>query len=207
LNKVKFFQGLPPKERILTVEKEERLFAETPKHLRPILITAVNTVMRRGEILNLKWSDIDLSTGYIHVRKSKSGKSRKIPINETLRETLLEQQSQNFVSNSVSSGVIHSEKSNDYQKDTEVTRWIQDPVGECSWGFKSPLRHHRYQMAGDCQMDELTPKLIFTKPTRNSRSIFKFFLAIIITSPPWRFSRNENKKYRYSRRQEKRGQD
>jgi hypothetical protein len=36
-------------------------------------------------------------------------------------------------------------------------------------------------------MDELTPKLIFTKPTRNSRSIFMFFLAIIITSPPLAF--------------------
>jgi integrase len=145
LNKVKSFQGLPPKERVLTEEEEKRLIDESPKHLRPILITALNTGMRRGEILLLKWSEIDLSTGYIHVRKSKSGKSRKIPINETLRETLLELQSQNFVSNSVSSDSTLVEKSNKHIAVTSVTHWIQDPVGESSWGFKSPLRHHRYQ--------------------------------------------------------------
>jgi integrase len=74
--------------------------------------------MRRGEIPNLKWSDLDLSTGYIHVRKSKSGKDRKIPINENLRETLLELESENFVSHSVSSGVKLIKKCKDYQKDT-----------------------------------------------------------------------------------------
>jgi integrase len=116
LNKVKFFQGLAPKERILTEEEEKRLLDESPKHLRPILITTLNTGTRRGEILNLKWSDIDFGTGYIHIRKSKSGKERKIPINETLRQTLLELESENFVSNSVSSGVIIREKGRNIRK-------------------------------------------------------------------------------------------
>ncbi len=96
VNKVKFFQESPQKERILTLDEEDRLLNESPKYLKPILIAALNTGMRYGELLNLTWNDVDLSTGYIHIRKSKSGKERKIPINETLRETLLELESENF---------------------------------------------------------------------------------------------------------------
>lgn len=44
--------------------------------------------MRRGEILNLKWSNIDFSQGFIELLETKSGKSRKIPISSTLKETL-----------------------------------------------------------------------------------------------------------------------
>lgn len=36
--------------------------------------------LRRSEALNLKWSDIDNKLGFIHVRKSKNGKSRTIPL-------------------------------------------------------------------------------------------------------------------------------
>jgi integrase len=42
------------KERILTTEEETRLLNGADSHLRPILIVALNTGMRRGEILGLK---------------------------------------------------------------------------------------------------------------------------------------------------------
>jgi integrase len=142
VNKVKFFQQPPPKERILTLDEENSLLNESPKHLRAILITALHTGMRRGEILNLKWADIDHSNGYIHVRKSKSGNGRKIPINETLRETLLELQSQNFVSNSVSSNFLPAEKAKDYKEDTQVTNCLEGAVPVRACGFNSRLRHH-----------------------------------------------------------------
>ena len=54
----------------------------------PILITALHSGMRRGELLNLKWSEVDFRNHIIVVRESKSGKSRKIPMNDTLHETL-----------------------------------------------------------------------------------------------------------------------
>ncbi len=46
--------------------------------------------MRRGEIFNLKWKDIDFDYGFIEVLETKSGKSRRIPISETLMEVFNE---------------------------------------------------------------------------------------------------------------------
>jgi len=115
VSKVKFFKEAPPKERILALEEEKTLLESSPSHLKPVLITALNTGMRYGELLNLTWNDVDLDSGYIHVRQSKSGRSRKIPMNETVRETLLELESDNFVSNSVSSGFDLAKKAKDYR--------------------------------------------------------------------------------------------
>lgn len=42
-------------------------------HLKPIITIAVNTGMRKGEILNLKWDDIDFDQKIITIRNSKSG--------------------------------------------------------------------------------------------------------------------------------------
>ena len=57
-------------------------------HLRPIVITALNTGMRKGEILNLRWDQVDLKHGFILLEVTKNGERREIPINETLRQTL-----------------------------------------------------------------------------------------------------------------------
>ncbi|MCX6354254.1 MAG: site-specific integrase [Candidatus Aureabacteria bacterium] len=48
----------------------------------------MNTGMRIGEILKLKWERIDLQQGYITVTRTKSGKDRKIPLNETVTKVL-----------------------------------------------------------------------------------------------------------------------
>ena len=44
--------------------------------------------MSRGEILNLKWDNIDLAHGFITLTETKNGERREIPINDTLRETI-----------------------------------------------------------------------------------------------------------------------
>ena len=44
--------------------------------------------MRRGEILNLKWSHLDFKTRMIKAEKTKSGKMRHIPMNDVLHEEL-----------------------------------------------------------------------------------------------------------------------
>jgi integrase len=44
--------------------------------------------MRKGEILNLKWDNVDLKHGFILLDVTKNGDRREIPINETLRFTL-----------------------------------------------------------------------------------------------------------------------
>ena len=56
-----------------------------PDYLHTIVILALNTGMRRGELFNLTWSDIDLDRRQITVAGtgSKSGNTRHIPLNNT----------------------------------------------------------------------------------------------------------------------------
>jgi integrase len=59
-------------------------------HLRPIVILALNTGMRRGEIFNLRWVDVDLEGKWVTVvgATAKSGHTRRIPLNSEAAETI-----------------------------------------------------------------------------------------------------------------------
>ncbi len=74
--------------RILKSEEMKRLLDVANGHLKPILIIALNTGMRRGEILSLKWGNVNLSKRSIHIEDSKSGRSRDIPMNALVIEAL-----------------------------------------------------------------------------------------------------------------------
>lgn len=61
--------------------------------LRPIIEFAVLTGLRRGEILNLQWKDVDLEGGYITIQSSeeyrvKNGKVRQLPLNQGAKDIL-----------------------------------------------------------------------------------------------------------------------
>lgn len=79
--------------RILTQEEENRLLNESPMYLRNIIIAALNTGMRKMEILSLKWEFVNLDKNTITINQSntKSKKTRMIPISSYLRKILLEQ--------------------------------------------------------------------------------------------------------------------
>jgi integrase len=74
--------------RYLEAEEIERLLAACPPHLGPIVVCALHTGMRRGEILGLTWERVDMENRMIRVTGTKSGKSRSIPINDPLFEEL-----------------------------------------------------------------------------------------------------------------------
>ena len=86
VRKIKFYsEAESQKERILGRDEEERLLERAPAHLRPILVIALNTGMRWGEIVSLTWKNVDLEAGLIHIVKAKSGKPRFININRALQ--------------------------------------------------------------------------------------------------------------------------
>lgn len=85
---VKKLKEPPCREWILTKDETRRLLEAASPELRPVLITALGTGMRKGEILALKWADVDLVRGIITVSMSKSGKSRKIPISGAVAAAL-----------------------------------------------------------------------------------------------------------------------
>jgi integrase len=70
--------------RFLNDDEKERLLQacqeSESKGLYPIVILALSTGMRRGEIMNLKWSDVDLARGSILLQTTKNGEQRFIPL-------------------------------------------------------------------------------------------------------------------------------
>jgi integrase len=76
--------------RYLSKEECQKLVSECVEHLRPIVVTALNTGMRRGEIFSLKWANVDLKNGFILLEEgmTKNGERREIPINATVRAVL-----------------------------------------------------------------------------------------------------------------------
>jgi integrase len=48
--------------------------------LRPAVVVALETGMRRGEVVALTWTDVDVDTGLIQVRETKNGHGRLIPM-------------------------------------------------------------------------------------------------------------------------------
>jgi len=90
VSKVKRYSELENiRNRVLSEDEEHRLIAESSRRLEPILKVALNTGMRLGEILKLKWKNVDLEKEEIRVVEAKSGRSRKIPINSTLYSELI----------------------------------------------------------------------------------------------------------------------
>lgn len=87
---VKAFKKEPGRVRFLEAREIERLLGHCSPILRPIVITALNTGMRKSEILNLKWANINLRLRTIVIDKTKNNERRVIPINKTLFDQLIQ---------------------------------------------------------------------------------------------------------------------
>jgi integrase len=84
------------RERILSREEETKLLdacllynrnnRQSRAHLRPVIIAALDTGCRRGELFQLKWSDVDLDSRTINVRSAttKTQRARSVPISARL---------------------------------------------------------------------------------------------------------------------------
>jgi integrase len=82
-------------DRILELDEEKRLLAACDcvrsHYLRPAVLLALNTGMRRGEILSLEWQRVDLIHGRIRILNAKTKSSaRSIPLNATSYALLCE---------------------------------------------------------------------------------------------------------------------
>ena len=78
------------RDRWLTDDEEQRLLAASAPYVRDLILFAINTGMRRGEILSLTWAGVDLTRRTVTVFKSKNGERRTIPANQAVMDLLLE---------------------------------------------------------------------------------------------------------------------
>ena len=93
---------LPPspkaRERRLLPEEYKKL--ETAAHLTrnqnvwPVVLFAIETAMRRGEILNLRWDDICIQQRIAKLTFTKNGSYRDVPLSSKAIRVLLNQKAQ-----------------------------------------------------------------------------------------------------------------
>jgi integrase len=78
--------------RFLAEEEMVRLLTACEQSKNPYLSTivtiALNTGMRKGEILGLEWDRVDFSRGVILAEKTKSGRRREVPMNRDVYDAL-----------------------------------------------------------------------------------------------------------------------
>jgi integrase len=80
------------RRRRLSTDEELRLLDAAPPHLRSMIITALDTGTRRGEMLALRFADVDFERGLIVLRgeTTKSKKTRLVPISTQRLRAVLE---------------------------------------------------------------------------------------------------------------------
>ncbi|HVB35580.1 MAG TPA: tyrosine-type recombinase/integrase [Patescibacteria group bacterium] len=78
------------KRPVMSLREERLLLAASPDHLKRIILCALHTGMRRGEILAQRWEDIDFDHRILYVTHSKTpeGEAREIPLTASLFESL-----------------------------------------------------------------------------------------------------------------------
>ncbi len=86
--KIKRRPNNPARIRYLSESEIASFVANCDSRLYPIVFCALLTGMRRGEILGMRWEDIDWNKSVIHLPKTKSGQPRWVPVSSKLMASL-----------------------------------------------------------------------------------------------------------------------
>ena len=77
-----------PRDYVLSHEEVARLLEAADKKLKKIILIALNTGLRRGEILTLKWSQVNFADGVISFARTKSVLFHRVPMNSVVLDVL-----------------------------------------------------------------------------------------------------------------------
>jgi integrase len=81
------------RKRRLEEGEEDRLLAACDKGRTPLLkqlvVLAIETGMRRGELLGLRWEHVNLNKRIAHLPLTKNGESRDVPLSRRATDTLI----------------------------------------------------------------------------------------------------------------------
>jgi integrase len=92
MRRVRMLKEASSRERFIIAEEEQRLFAQLTgrrDHIRSVVTIALNTGMRRGEILGLQWEHVNFQARTIFIARSKTSRTRTIPMNDTVFNELI----------------------------------------------------------------------------------------------------------------------
>lgn len=109
-------------------------------HIEPMILIAIHTGIRRGELFKLEWHDINFPRKEMTIRaaNSKSSKVRRIPLNQTVNDVLIKWQKQ---SNKTRGYVFESEKGNHFTNIKTAWTNLIKSSGIIDFRFHD-LRHH-----------------------------------------------------------------
>lgn len=83
----------PGRDRRLTPREDRLILRYCHNHsnseLYSIVVLALETAMRQGEILNLQWENLNLKTRVAHLPETKNGTKRDVPLSLKAREALI----------------------------------------------------------------------------------------------------------------------
>lgn len=83
----------PGRDRRLTPREERLILRYCHGHMNPdlysIVVIALETAMRQGEILNLHWEHLNLKTRIAHLPETKNGTKRDVPLSVKARDALI----------------------------------------------------------------------------------------------------------------------
>lgn len=92
VSRVRFLKEPPGRTRYLSESERERLLdackQSASEMLYSIVLTALLTGMRKGELVALTWDDVSLEEARITVRRSKNNEVRHIPVHASVLEVL-----------------------------------------------------------------------------------------------------------------------
>ncbi len=86
--RVKKMKGEVKRVRFLMPDEVQKLLPNCTAYLKPIATMATHTGMRKGELLGLKWTQVNLEQGIITLQDTKNGERRDIPMDETVKDML-----------------------------------------------------------------------------------------------------------------------
>jgi integrase len=85
---VKLLREPPGRVRYLTDEETTKLLAAVPASIRPIVVAALLSGMRLGEVVGLRRDAVDLKARVITLTRTKSNRVRRVPVNDALAAVL-----------------------------------------------------------------------------------------------------------------------
>ncbi|RKH78794.1 site-specific integrase [Corallococcus sp. AB045] len=77
--RVKLLKTRKPAFDFLTFDEAERLVAHAEPAWRALLLVAIKTGLREGELMGLQWSDLDLPRGKLQVRRTRTNRQEGLP--------------------------------------------------------------------------------------------------------------------------------
>jgi integrase len=94
-NPVRLVKFLPENNlqfRTLGTDEEQRMLQASPPYLRELILFAINTGLRCGDLFNLKWEDVYIEEKRLSIIMGKTRRTLEVPLNDTAVEIVMAKQ-------------------------------------------------------------------------------------------------------------------